>query len=468
MSKILFLFLIIVISTAITSCGSIVPKQPNITHETPLDIPETKGTVRIPLEINLKPYFELADKSIDYTFQGKEEQCDGVSFQYYFKRKPLEFNGSKQTLGYRINGEYNIRANYCAQCSSAFGSDPFCLTPRIYVSCGVGEPLRNIAIDFESDLSIESNYQLKSKTRLVKVETLDPCQFTFLKYDASKLIEKEMSAYLQTMEKEIDEQIRNVDLKSPINQAWSAMQEGIKVPNLGFLYFQPKSIEIEPITFKEKMAKVVVNMELSPVLSTNSIAKEKQNLPFLSKVKSEDEFNLPLLTLASYDSINSILKKEIVGMEIPFKKKKIILTEAMALGPVGKQLLFKVKFTGSKKGTLYLLGTPTYDAVKQEISFPDLMFDIRTKDALLKSAKWLFDKKLTEAFRAKAKYNLKDQLEKARHEIEKQLNTSIEYSKGQKVFLTGKLSKLNFSTIQVGPSDLRVVIDLTGNLSLKL
>jgi hypothetical protein len=468
MRKFQVVFLLIIGFILLSACGSIVPKQPSITDETPLQIPETRGSIRIPLEINLQPYFELADKSIDKTFQGKVEQCDGVSFQYYFKRKPLEFNGTKQTLAYKINGEYNIRANYCAQCSSVFGSDPFCLTPRIYVSCGVGEPLRKIAIDFQSDLSIESNYLLNSKTRLAKVETMDPCELTFLKYDASQLIEKEMTAYLQTMEKEIDGQIRKVDLKTPINQAWAAMQEAMKIPNLGYLYFQPKAIEIEPISFKNQTAKVIVNMELSLLISTNPVEKPKQNLPFLSRVKSEDEFNLPLLTLASYDSINSILKKEVAGLIIPFKKKKIIVTEAEALGPVGKQLLFKVKFTGSKKGTIYLLGTPTYDGTKQEISFPDLTFDIRSKDALLKSAKWLFDKKLTDAFRAKAKYDLSDQIEKARKEIEKELNTSIEYSKGQKVFLSGKLNQLNFSNLQVGPNELRIVIDLSGNLSLKL
>jgi len=466
----IYILVLILLSLSIftSSCGSIVPQQPNITAETPMVIPEIKGTVKIPLEINLAPYFELAEESIPKTFRGKQEQCDGVSFQYYFIRQPINFNGSKKTLAYKIEGEYNIRANYCAQCSSVFDSDPFCLTPRIYVSCGVGEPLRKIEIDFESDLSIASNYSLKSKTILKSVKPLNPCELTFFRYDASKLIEKEMSDYLKEMEREIDDQIEKIDLLSPVSEAWKAMQEAIVVPGLGYLYFQPRAIEIEPITFDKQKVNLMVNMELSPVFSSDTLIRIKPSLPFLSKISGKENFNLPLLTLVSYDSINSILRNEISGITIPFKNKQIIISQATVIGPVGTKLLFKVDFKGSKRGTLYLLGTPTYDTQTQEISFPDLTFDIRSRDAVLKSAKWLFDKKLTESFRAKAKYNLTDQLELTRKEIEVQINNPIEYQKNQYVYLSGKLSKLKFSNIHIGVNELRVVVELEGNLSLKL
>jgi hypothetical protein len=468
MEKRILFYLLIISIFLLHSCGSIVPQQPQITAETPLDIPNTRGIVSIPLEIDLEPYFYQADKSIPKTFRGNEEQCDGISFKYYFTREPLEFKGLYRKMSYHINGQYNIRANYCAQCSSIFGSDPFCLTPRIYVSCGVGEPLRKIGIDFESELSISSNYILKSTTQLMGVKTVDPCELSFFHYDASKLIEDEMSEYLKEMERVIDDQIENIDLKTPIDEAWSAMQKVISVPNLGYLYFQPRAIGIEPIIFDQLKANVIINIELSPVFSSDTIVSLKQSLPFLSKISSKETFNLPLLTLVSFDSINAILKKEVLGTTIPFKKKLISITEAIALGPVGTQLLFKVKFIGSKKGTIYLLGTPTYNSKNQEISFPDLTFDIRSRDAILKSAKWLFDKRLTELFRSKAKYNLSNQIEKARLEIDKQLNTSIEFKKNQYIHLSGNLEKLNFYNLHIGPKELRVIIDLEGNLSLKL
>ena len=90
--RIYFVFAVFLLMLLISSsCGSIVPQQPQITTETPMAIPEVNGTVKIPFEVNLKPYFDLADKSIPKTFRGKEEQCDGVSFSILFHTKTNKF-----------------------------------------------------------------------------------------------------------------------------------------------------------------------------------------------------------------------------------------------------------------------------------------------------------------------------------------------------------------------------------------
>jgi Domain of unknown function (DUF4403) len=289
-----------------------------------------------------------------------------------------------------------------------------------------------------------------------------------LNYDASKIIEEEISAELKKMEDDIDKQIGEVDLRSSISEVWDGLQSSIFIDGYGYLNLRPQKIDVDPITFDKQRAFVDVSLILSPIFSTDSLPIAKRNLPFLSEIKAKDEFNLPLVTVASYDSINSILSSTISGMEIPFKNKKIIIQSSKVLGPVGTKLLFEVVFTGTKKGRLYLLGTPTYNPATKVISFPDLEFDIRSKDALLKSAKWLFDKKLTDLFRSKALYDLSPQLELARKEIEKQLNTPLEVDKNQFVYLKGQLNDINFSKIEVGAHEITIVADLNGKLAVKL
>jgi hypothetical protein len=465
LTQISFLAILIMV---INACGSIVPQQPQITETTPLEIPERTGAVRLPIEIDLAPYLNVVEKSLPKTFQGSEDNCDGVSFKYYFKREPIAFSGNHSTMAYNVNGEYNIRANYCAKCGEAFGSGPFCLTPRVYVSCGVGEPLRKIEIGFESKISIEPNYLLRSETSLTKTKVIDPCELSFIRYDASKIIEKEITAVLEDMEDEIDAQIRSVDLKTPIQDVWAALQTSIPIDGMGYLNFRPQEIDVEPIKFKDQTGFVTVNLLLSPIFSTDSISAPKKNLPFLSNIKTKKEFEIPLLTLASYSSINTILHENVRLMVIPYKRKKIIIESAKVLGPVGNRLLFEVQFSGSKKGRLYVLGTPTYDPRTRVISFPDMEFDIRSKDALLKSAKWLFDKKITNILREKAVYDLTDQIETTRLEIEKQLNTPLEFAKGQFVYLSGEMKDINISAIEVGANEIRLIADLKGKLSIKL
>ncbi len=468
MKNLLYFLSIFLFALSLNSCGNIVPQQPEITATTLTKVPERTGAVKLPIEIDLSPYLDIVNKELPKTFRGKENNCDGVSFSYYFKRDPIRFNGKKNVMSYYIDGQYNIRADYCAKCADAFGSGPFCLTPRIYVSCGVGEPLRKIKIGFESKIRLASNYNLISKTSLTKTKAIDPCKLSFLNYDASKIIEEEISEVLTEMEDSIDQQIKGVDLKTPIEDVWNALQSSFPIEGMGFLNLRPQKIGVEPITFDKQNALVTVNLVLSPIFSTDSVPVQQKELPFLSKIKSEKDFNLPLLTVASYDSINSILAQNVNQMVIPYKKKKIVIDSAKVLGPVGNQLLFEVSFSGSKKGRVYVLGTPTYDMETREISFPDMEFDIRSKDAILKSAKWLFDKKLTTMLREKAVYDLTDQLEMVRKEIEFELNAPMEYEKGQFVYLNGEMKDINISAIEVGPSEIRLVADLKGNLSIKL
>ena len=77
-------------------------------------------------------------------------------------------------------------------------------------------------------------------------------------------------------------------------------------------------------------------------------------------------------------------------------------------------------------------------------------------------------KKLTEALRSKAQYDLSEQMELARVEIEKQLNTPLEISKGEYAYFKGNLMDFNISAIQLGPREIQIILDLYGNLSIKL
>ena len=53
-----------------------------------------------------------------------------------------------------------------AMTTQRFSSEPYCLTSRIYASCGVGEPMRKIHVGYETEIGVAKNYKLKSKTKL--------------------------------------------------------------------------------------------------------------------------------------------------------------------------------------------------------------------------------------------------------------------------------------------------------------
>ena len=111
---------------------------------------------------------------------------------------------------------------------------------------------------------------------------------------------------------------------------------------------------------------------------------------------------------------------------------------------------------------MFFNGTPTYDTEKEEISFPDLTFDIATKNKLLKSAKWLFDDLITSKIREMAHYNIGKDLKTQKVLLEKELNRSI----SKEIRLKTKINSLQITAIVPEVEKLRISSKATGTFSV--
>ena len=459
------LYTIFFLSFILISCGSIKPEAPlNISKETPI-IKQPLSSIVVPIKINLAPYLKETENSIPKKFTGKEENCDGVSFSYTFFRDPIKFNGNKNSLAFEVDGKYALKLNYCPQCTDLFDSKGNCIVPRIYASCGVNEPLRKITVGYTTQLSISPDYKIKSKTDLQKIETTDPCEITVFKYDATKKLKEEITKALENLEKDIDKEIAKVDLKTQAESAWETLANPISLGKYGFLYTNPSKIGLDNLSFNGNSATFDLSIGLNPTLNTNLIEeKKKTELPKLSNFTNQDGFVITLDILASYDSLSSILSKEIKGKEIDIKGKKVIFEQMKIFGSSNNKLNFEIEFSGKKEGVLFLNGTPIFDKEKQVISFPDLEFDVKTKSALLKSAKWLFSNKITDMLRINTTFDLKPNIEIVKTSLNKQINTKFE----GEISLKGSIQKVVIENIYPSEKQLILRLNTEGKISLEL
>jgi len=127
-------------------------------------------------------------------------------------------------------------------------------------------------------------------------------------------------------------------------------------------------------------------------------------------------------------------------------------------------LHIKVDFSGKKKGTIYLTGTPSFDAEKQRISFPDLEFDVKTKSALIKSAKWLFDKKITNMLRDAANMELSEYLDEFKVTVDESLNGEVDTG----VWMNGAVDDIKIDYIYPREDALFMRISSKGTLGIKM
>ena len=140
-------------------CRSLQPDAPEIlVQET--EIPDQPvSLIKIPIKIDLAPYFKATNTAVPREFKGKEEQCEGTSFQYYFVRKPIEFVGKGKSINFGIDGRYWIKVNYCLECTTLFSNGGNCIVPRVYTSCGVGEDMPKMHVSYKSTIGMTDNYR---------------------------------------------------------------------------------------------------------------------------------------------------------------------------------------------------------------------------------------------------------------------------------------------------------------------
>ena len=449
----------------LVSCGTIKPEAPEISIQEDYEIPKAKSSyIKIPIKINLKPYFDETDKSIDRTFSGEESQCSGVSIKYQFNRSPIKFEGKGSKMRFDVDGKYRLWMNYCAACTDLFASEPYCLTSRIYASCGVGEPMRKIHVGYETKIGVAKDYKLKSETKLREIKALSPCKITVFEYDATSRLEKEVKVVLEDMEDDIDKEIGAIDLRPEMEATWNAIADPVDLEGYGFLEIRPQYIAMDKIKYKGDTAYFNAVLKAYPKILSKKSGRKVKELPNLTTYHDREGFDINMDVFTRYDSLSAILTRNIAGTEMDVKGKQVIFDSINIHGASDKKLHIKVNFSGSKTGEFYLTGTPIFAADSQYISFPDMQFDIKSKSVLLKSAKWFFDKKITDMLRKETEIDLSPYMET----LKKELNNNLNMELYDGLNMTGKVKEITVELIQPMSDQLHIQIHSLGKIAVQM
>jgi hypothetical protein len=450
------------IALFISGCGTISPDVP-VYEVTPLPpISPTLSTIHAPITLELKSYLNEAEKEVPNNLKGGEENCSGVSYSYTFKRDPIVFFGSESTMNYKVNGEYGISMNYCPTCTYLFDEEGTCIIPRIYLSCGVDEAMRKMSLTYATTIALNNDYSFKSSTELKEFKLIDPCEVSLFSFDVTGQLKKQLTPVLTDLENDIDKQIGALDIKPELNELWELANKPIPIQDFGFLNINPQNISLNKLTFSGTKALLDVAISLQPSFTTTSITSSHTKLPNLSKINATDGFNIALDVYAGYDSLSGILTDQIKDDTILIKKNAFIIKDLQISGTINQEITLKINFDGKRKGTLFLKGKPTYDAISHEISFPDLDFDLSTKNLLLKTAKWLLNDKIVSTIREQAKYNIENEINGLRQKLQGEINKN-----NNDVFtLKADINDLDLSQIFLDEKNIILRLQTNGNVSV--
>jgi hypothetical protein len=86
--------------------------------------------------------------------------------------------------------------------------------------------------------------------------------------------------------------------------------------------------------------------------------------------------------------------------------KYIVIEEGQVYGVGNEMLILKIRFSGSANGEFYLTGKPVFEQQKKVLKLEGLAFDIRSKNMMLRSAEWLFSKRILKEIEPYTKFEL--------------------------------------------------------------
>jgi len=457
----LFLFIILIYQSA---TAQVLPRNtiPLLTLES---LPESQ--IDIPIQINLRPIYALAEKNVDTVFTSANYP-DGwiladcaTRYKYHFRRSPLRMIANGTTLNLAFTGSYKITGS-TRVCAGSTVLSPW--TPDC--KCGFKEGERKVNVSFSSSFNFGSNYILRTKITRAEPQALDKCEVCFWGQDITNVVLKGLKEALDLSKKAMEDSFGVINLRPYMQQAWNSLNAVYHIPNVGYFSLNPKRLRMNDLNAKNDLLNISIGISATPVVSLEKPSVAATPVPNMSPVKNPGGFNINLEAALQYDSLTNIMNSFLIDKRFELSegiiKKHIIIKKTKVSGDVDGNLVIDMDFEGSHKGSASFIGKPVYNAATKTIEVPELDFDLKTKDFLLKTVKWLFNKKIVKEIKKYASFNLAAYYDTATKTLNTWLNK--EWTKG--VRGSGTVSELKLTNVYALPQHLLIRSNCIGKLSV--
>ena len=428
-------------------------------------LPESQ--IDIPIQVNLKPIYALAEKNVDTVFTSPNYpdgwvQVDcATRYKYHFRRSPLKMTMNGMVLNLGFTGYYQIVGSTRA-CVGGTVVSPW--TPPC--QCGFDEGERKVEVSFTSNLKLHSNYVLDNKIVRNEPKAVDKCSVCLWGQDITNEVMKGLKEELDLSKKAMDSIYSRINLKPFMQQAWNMLSEPYAVPGVGYLALNPKKLRMQNINAKNDLLNISIGISATPVVSLIKPTTEITKVPNLSTSSNAGGFNIFLEAALQYDSLSAVLNGYLLHKRFDISegliKKHIIVEDVKVSADSTGNLSIKLDFSGSYTGTAFLNGKPVYNADKKAIEVQELDYDLKTKNLFLKTAKWLFNKRIIAELKKYTYFDLTQYYDTASKNLNSWLNK--EWTKG--ITGSGSVEDLKLTSLYALPQHLVIRSQCVGKLAI--
>jgi hypothetical protein len=428
-------------------------------------LPESQ--IDIPIQVDLRAIYVLAENNVDTVFTSPNYPNDWVQsdcatrYKYHFRRSPLKMSMNGTMLDLSFMSYYQIVGS-TRVCVSGAVLSPW--TPGC--RCGFDEAERRVNVGFSSTFRLQPNFILNSRIVRKEPQALDKCSVCFWGQDITSEVMNGLKAELDASKKAMEDSFSAINLRPYMQQAWNMMNDVYAIPNVGYFSLHPKKLRMENINARNDLLSINIGISATPVVSFARPEVTASPVPDLSAASHPGGFNVYLEAALQYDSLSHVLNGYLVDKRFDFSegifKKHIIIRNTSVSGNESGNMLIRVDFSGSFDGTVVFEGKPSYNPEKKTIEINDLDYDLKTKNLLLKTGSWLFNKRIVTELKKYTSFDLSQYYDTASKTLNTWLNR--EWTKG--IRGTGSVSDLKLTAVYALPQHLLIRSNCVGNLSV--
>lgn len=427
---------------------------------------EKASNIIVPLKIRLDDVARMANEKMPAVLYEDNNSSDDYVTARVVPGGKLSVSTERGALVMRLPLHANARVEYTI---SAWPGGP---------QTTVGKNLAgDIVVTTRSYISLSPDWKLKTTTS-AGYEWINPPKLLGMPIGLDKLgdliIKPKMGDINRLIDKSIAEQ---VDIKSPVAEAWKALQAPILLdePTQTWLQIRPNAIEMGRLDMRNNE----VNVKLALVSYLNIVSGQKPPTlptvplaPLRLNENIDDVFNISLPGQIGYEAATGLASAYLAGQTFTYSGGKYkIDVNALGIEPYKNNMLtiwadvkgtqgklFKKKVTGR----VYLHGRPYYDAPSGEIRMKDVSYSLDTRNALARAGAWILKAGFDQQLKNQLRFPVKQQLKETEDMVKARLKQRTGLNKY--VSLTGDLYSITPIGVYVTPAGIMAVVEARGSV----
>jgi hypothetical protein len=392
----------------------------------PPPAPAPRSRFSVPLKYDFASILRVVERAVPVSI-GSMDSVHAVAsdsrrhYAYAATRSPFTAYAAGDSLHLKATVEYSVRGYY----------KPI-VGPTMSAGCGDGADKPRLVIELTTPISVSDDWRLITHAEIARIapattESRDRCDVSILHRDVTERVVAAATSGLRRHLGDIDNRIGEVDFRSHAVEWWRLLAKPIRLTDDVWLVLGPERLRMGHVHGTGSVLTVPVSLDAHPRIVTGNAAPDvtAPELPSLGHDSIANGFHIVMDGVIDYISASQAVTRALRGHPVTTAGRTIRIFAVNVLPASGGKLALGVSFTGDAKGTLLLVGTPSYDKKHRLVSVPDVDFDLTTDSQLLDAYAWLRSDVLRNTLRQNAHWSAAPAIDRGRSLLGQGLNRHI-------------------------------------------